>query len=72
MVINLARLAGIREKLHPTRAGYCAEPLDIDEARWLLAEVDRLRNKVDVTVFGRTTLDVVGTTAGKVTTEKRG
>lgn len=26
----------IREKLYPTREGYCAEPIDIDDARFLL------------------------------------
>lgn len=36
------RLARIRELLHPTDETYCAEPIDTDDARWLLAEVERL------------------------------
>ena len=74
---NESRLARIREQLHPTRPGYCAEPIDIEDARWLLAEVDRLRarwcfTEDAATDAGRSTLDAVGTTTGKVTTEKRG
>lgn len=38
-----AQLARIREILHPTDETYEAEPLDIEDARWLLAEVDSLR-----------------------------
>lgn len=38
----MTRLQRIRETLYPTRDGYCSEPIDIDDARWLLAEVDRL------------------------------
>jgi uncharacterized protein DUF551 len=41
MTEDQARLmATIREKLYPTRRGYCAEPLDIDEARWLLMQLE--------------------------------
>jgi len=29
------RLLRIKETLFPTRRGYCAEPLDIDDARWM-------------------------------------
>ena len=36
--MDTTRLARIRETLHPTRVGYCAEPLDIDDARWLLEQ----------------------------------
>ena len=35
------RIARIRETLHPTRSGYCAEPIDIDDARFLLSIVER-------------------------------
>lgn len=69
------RLAIIRERLHPTRAGYCAEPIDIEDARWLLAEVDRLRlveSTRQVVVRPPRTLDVIATAGCKVTTEKGG
>lgn len=35
-------LQTIREKVSPTRVNYCAEPLDLDEAKTLLAERDAL------------------------------
>ncbi len=31
------RIARIRETLHPTRRHYCAEPISIEDAQWLLA-----------------------------------
>lgn len=34
-----ARLARIRETLCPTLEGYSAEPLDIEDAKWLLDEL---------------------------------
>lgn len=36
-------LETLRDKLWPPDPSYCAEPLDIDEARWLVLEIDRLR-----------------------------
>jgi hypothetical protein len=36
---DATRIAEIRERLYPTRAGYCAEPLDVDEARFLLDQL---------------------------------
>lgn len=41
------RLAVIRETLFPTRQGYEAEPLDIDDARWLLANVEAVLGRAD-------------------------
>lgn len=35
-------LERIRETLHPTRPSYCAEPLSIEDARWLLDRLDEL------------------------------
>lgn len=36
------RLRAIQEQLHPTDPTRCSEPIDIDDARWLLAELARL------------------------------
>jgi len=36
---RVPRLEAIRETLHPTRRGYTAEPLDVDDAQWLLAKL---------------------------------
>ncbi len=35
-----AKLARIRRTLYPEDSTYCAEPLDIDDARWLLRTYD--------------------------------
>lgn len=35
-----ARLPRLRELLYPTDPTYCAEPLDIEDARWLLREAE--------------------------------
>ncbi len=42
VLAQMEPLLRIRELLHPTDTTYCAEPIDIEDARWLLAEVERL------------------------------
>ena len=42
-----ARLARLRETLYPSDTTYCAEPIDIEDARFLLELVELLREPPD-------------------------
>jgi hypothetical protein len=56
---DVERLIVIRETLHPTRSGYCAEPLDIEDSCWLLGKLHAAEQEKAEAVVQRDELDAL-------------
>lgn len=57
-VDNRERYARIRQQLHPVDPTYSAEPLDVEDARWLLHQCDGWK------LAAEGVLNVMGTLCG--------